>query len=69
MPAGTQTRTPDTPQIRLPWWAVALPAVAFVALFILLATPASADARNTGGGLSASHAIELVRHSVGQWLP
>ena len=39
MPARTHTRThrpaTDTVEVRLPWWAVALPALAFAALLLL----------------------------------
>ncbi|MFF2020201.1 hypothetical protein ACFVW2_00100 [Streptomyces sp. NPDC058171] len=49
MPARTHTR-PSSPastggvEVRLPWWAVLLPAVAFVVLFVLLLNPAEAHA-------------------------
>ncbi|HEY9328003.1 MAG TPA: hypothetical protein VIS09_07165 [Streptomyces sp.] len=48
MPARTHTRStrPDTAgvEVRLPWWAVALPAVAFGALLLLIAGPGQAHA-------------------------
>ncbi|MFJ8862840.1 hypothetical protein ACIRD8_31005 [Streptomyces sp. NPDC102451] len=48
MPARTHTRThrpaTDTVDIRLPWWAVALPAVAFAALLLLIVEPGQAHA-------------------------
>ncbi|MET7649225.1 hypothetical protein ABZS83_37525 [Streptomyces sp. NPDC005426] len=48
MPARTHTRTtrPATAgvEVRLPWWAVALPAVAFGALLLLIAGPGQAHA-------------------------
>ncbi|MEU1437808.1 hypothetical protein ACFYPA_36780 [Streptomyces sp. NPDC005775] len=48
MPARTHTRStrPDTAgvEVRLPWWAVALPAVAFAALLLLIAQPGQAHA-------------------------
>ncbi|MCM2414926.1 MULTISPECIES: hypothetical protein [unclassified Streptomyces] len=48
MPAPTHTRStrPDagTVEIRLPWWAVALPAVAFGALLLLITAPGQAHA-------------------------
>ncbi|MEU1124211.1 hypothetical protein ABZ371_11740 [Streptomyces sp. NPDC005899] len=48
MSARTQTRThraaPDTVEIRLPWWAVVLPALAFAALLLLIAGPGQAQA-------------------------
>ncbi|THA22975.1 hypothetical protein E6R18_31715 [Streptomyces sp. A1277] len=48
MPARTHTRTthPDSGgvDVRLPWWAIALPAVAFAALLLLIAGPGQAHA-------------------------
>ncbi|WP_328948035.1 hypothetical protein OG778_04670 [Streptomyces sp. NBC_00184] len=48
MPARTHTRSicPDAAgvEVRLPWWAVALPAVAFGALLLLIAGPGQAHA-------------------------
>ncbi|MET7367005.1 hypothetical protein ABZS61_14410 [Streptomyces sp. NPDC005566] len=34
----------DSVEIRLPWWAVALPAVAFAALLLLIVGPGQAHA-------------------------
>ncbi|NJP45574.1 hypothetical protein [Actinacidiphila epipremni] len=45
-PADPAGRTPGSVQTRLPWWAVALPAVAFAALLLLI----------TGGGAGAAGA-------------
>ncbi|MFD0026259.1 hypothetical protein [Streptomyces sp. NPDC058382] len=48
MAARTHTRStrPDAGgvEIRLPWWAVALPAIAFGALLLLIAGPGQAQA-------------------------
>ncbi|MFE4540123.1 hypothetical protein ACFRKB_34510 [Streptomyces scopuliridis] len=49
MPARTRSRfhpsvSSDSVEIRLPWWSVALPAVAFVVLFLLMADPGQAHA-------------------------
>ncbi|MFD4034830.1 hypothetical protein ACFWVP_31085 [Streptomyces sp. NPDC058637] len=48
MSARTHTRThrpaPETVEVRLPWWAVALPALAFAALLLLIAGPGQAQA-------------------------
>ncbi|WP_327711792.1 hypothetical protein OG912_28195 [Streptomyces sp. NBC_00464] len=48
MPARTHTSStrPDAAgiEVRLPWWAVALPAVAFGALLLLMAGPGQAQA-------------------------
>lgn|GEM_PF-2620897 len=41
-------------QVRLPWWALALPAAAFLVLFALLdAGPAAAGGSGTGAGGAA----------------
>ncbi|MET9558568.1 hypothetical protein [Streptomyces sp. NPDC006645] len=56
MAAPTHTRShqpsPDAVDIRLPWWAVVLPAVAFAALLLLMAGPgqAAASAGDPGVG-------------------
>ncbi|MGW8889933.1 hypothetical protein [Streptomyces sp. NPDC055749] len=48
MPARTHTRSttpaPNTVEVRLPWWAVALPALAFAALLLLIVAPGEARA-------------------------
>ncbi|MEU0100933.1 hypothetical protein [Streptomyces sp. NPDC006267] len=48
MPAPTHTRShrpaADGVEIRLPWWAVALPAVAFAALLLMILSPGRAHA-------------------------
>ncbi|WP_031086153.1 hypothetical protein [Streptomyces sp. NRRL WC-3549] len=49
MTARTQPRThraapDDAVEVRLPWWAVALPALAFAALLLLIAGPGQAQA-------------------------
>ncbi|QHY94776.1 hypothetical protein SSPS47_06520 [Streptomyces sp. S4.7] len=48
MAAPTHTRShrpsPDTVEISLPWWAIALPAIAFAALLLLMAGPGQANA-------------------------
>ena len=48
MSAPTHTRTrPATPgrvDIRLPWWALALPTLAFITLLTLILNPADAQA-------------------------
>ncbi|MFE4372177.1 hypothetical protein ACFRMN_28905 [Streptomyces sp. NPDC056835] len=53
MPARTRSRSrswshqpvsSDRVEIRLPWWSVALPVVAFVMLFLLMADPGQAHA-------------------------
>ncbi|MGW4548908.1 hypothetical protein ACWEN4_21425 [Streptomyces violaceorubidus] len=48
MSAPTHTRPPQATRggvdIRLPWWALALPVLAFVALLLLILDPADAHA-------------------------
>ncbi|MGV9282445.1 hypothetical protein [Streptomyces sp. NPDC003730] len=48
MSAPTYTRPPQATRggvdIRLPWWALALPVLAFAALLLLLLNPADAHA-------------------------
>ncbi|MFG3246095.1 hypothetical protein [Streptomyces sp. NPDC048187] len=48
MSAPTYTRPPQATRggvdIRLPWWALALPVLAFVALLLLLLNPTDAHA-------------------------
>ncbi|CAL9385931.1 hypothetical protein SUDANB58_01155 [Streptomyces sp. enrichment culture] len=49
MPARTHTRPHPAPrgdgaEIRLPWWALALPTLAFVTLLLLILDPAEAHA-------------------------
>ncbi|MFD9779794.1 hypothetical protein ACFWZS_19765 [[Kitasatospora] papulosa] len=48
MPARTHTRThrpsADAVEVRLPWWAVTLPALAFAALLLLIVEPGQAHA-------------------------
>ncbi|MDX2920261.1 MULTISPECIES: hypothetical protein [Streptomyces] len=48
MPAPTHTRShrpaADGVGIRLPWWAIALPAVAFAGLLLMVLSPGQAQA-------------------------
>lgn len=46
---GTPSRSSDTRQTRLPWWAVALPCLAFCALLALIVTGGEVDAARHGG--------------------
>ncbi|MFD8820571.1 hypothetical protein ACFV23_56155 [Streptomyces sp. NPDC059627] len=66
MPALTHTRphpaTPGSVDIRLPWWALALPALAFVALLILILNPA--DAHAATGDPAVTHLFERVQQFV-----
>ncbi|MFE3162434.1 hypothetical protein [Streptomyces sp. NPDC059224] len=66
MPARTHTlprpATPGSVDVRLPWWALALPALAFVALLVLILNPA--DAHATTGDPAVTHLVERVQQIV-----
>ncbi|WP_046727992.1 hypothetical protein [Streptomyces humi] len=66
MPARTHTRphpaTPGSVDIRLPWWALALPALAFVSLLLLILNPA--DAHAATGDPAVTHLVERVHEIV-----
>ncbi|MGW7420567.1 hypothetical protein ACWGJB_10950 [Streptomyces sp. NPDC054813] len=66
MPAPTHTlphpATPGSVDVRLPWWALALPALAFVALLVLILNPA--DAHATTGEPAVTHLVERVQQIV-----
>ncbi|EME98185.1 hypothetical protein J7W19_06940 [Streptomyces mobaraensis NBRC 13819 = DSM 40847] len=75
MPAGRHTRTRGAAQTRLPWWAAVLPALAFTALFALLALPvpeASAAPAAEGDGTASQSAVaqvvRVVRHTLDGWI-
>ncbi|MEU8529569.1 MULTISPECIES: hypothetical protein [Streptomyces] len=61
----TSTRTPaagvDT---RLPWWALALPVAAFVALFLLIADPGQAHAAAGSGDPAVGRFLESLQHTL-----
>ncbi|MBH1936466.1 hypothetical protein I5Q34_19665 [Streptomyces sp. AV19] len=64
MPARRHDPTRSA-QTRLPWWAVVLPVLAFVALFVLLAAPAPAPAaEGAADGPGPPARIVLL---VGHW--
>ncbi|MEU5431049.1 hypothetical protein AB0H73_36345 [Streptomyces olivoreticuli] len=66
MSAGTKHRTHGTVQTRLPWWGLVLPAVAFVTLFLLLSSPASAESGTTTGATgSLARVVQFVQHTLG----
>ncbi|MDT0310095.1 hypothetical protein RM780_24525 [Streptomyces sp. DSM 44917] len=53
------------PEIRLSWWALAMPAVAFAALLMLLLTAGGADAAPGAAGAErqpAGQLMEQLRH-------
>ena len=45
--------------IRLPWWALALPALAFIALLALILNPS--DAHAASGDPAVTHLFERLR--------
>ncbi|TXS30952.1 hypothetical protein EAO71_09980 [Streptomyces sp. ms191] len=66
MAAHTHTRTP-APSVRgvdarLPWWALALPVAAFVALFVLVTAPGGAQA--AGGDPGVGRLLEQIRQTL-----
>lgn len=58
-PLPATTRGVD---IRLPWWALALPALAFVALLVLMLNPS--DAHAATGDPAIAHILERARDLV-----
>lgn len=66
---STPTHTRPRPvaggvDIRLPWWALALPALAFVALLVLMADPPEAHA--AAGRPALAYLLEQARHLTGR---
>ncbi|MER5754782.1 hypothetical protein [Streptomyces sp. NPDC002088] len=63
MSAPTHTRphpaTTGRVDIRLPWWALALPALAFITLLALILNPAEAQAAT--GDPAITHFLERVQ--------
>jgi hypothetical protein len=63
MSAPTHTRPHPAPRggvdIRLPWWALVLPALAFAALLALILNPA--DAHAASGTPALTHVFERLR--------
>ncbi|MFE4669167.1 hypothetical protein ACFRI7_28700 [Streptomyces sp. NPDC056716] len=47
---------------RLPWWALALPTLAFITLLALILNPAEAHA--AGGDPAMSHVVERVQQLI-----
>ncbi|WJV49640.1 hypothetical protein [Streptomyces flavofungini] len=47
-------------EIQLPWWAIALPAIAFAALLLLILNPA--DAHAASGEPAVTDILERLRH-------
>ncbi|MGX1269111.1 hypothetical protein [Streptomyces phaeoluteigriseus] len=62
MSATTHTRPrPAAPGVgaRLPWWALALPTLAFVALLVLILNPS--DAQTASGDPAITDLVDRVR--------
>ncbi|MGV9555771.1 hypothetical protein [Streptomyces sp. NPDC003401] len=69
MSAPTHTRPHPAAQgsgvgTRLPWWALALPTLAFVALLALILNPS--DAQAASGGPALADLVDRVRQLVGR---
>lgn len=66
MSARTHTRPHPAPRggadTRLPWWALALPALAFVALLSLILNPA--DAHAAAGEHTIAHLVERAQQLI-----
>ncbi|MGW7258163.1 hypothetical protein [Streptomyces sp. NPDC054834] len=66
MAARTHTRphpaTTGGVDIRLPWWALALPALAFVALLMLILNPS--DAQAATGDPALTHLYERAQQLI-----
>ncbi|MFF4395447.1 hypothetical protein [Streptomyces sp. NPDC001480] len=66
MAARTHTRphpaTTGGVDIRLPWWALALPALAFVALLMLILNPS--DAQAATGDPALTHLFERAQQLI-----
>ncbi|MEV4881471.1 hypothetical protein [Streptomyces cyaneofuscatus] len=59
-PAISHPPAADRAEIRLPWWAVALPAVAFAALLLMIMSPGQAQAATADPALG--QLIERTLH-------
>ncbi|MEV8597938.1 hypothetical protein [Streptomyces sp. NPDC052012] len=66
MSARTHTRPHPAPRggvdSRLPWWALALPTLAFVTLLVLILDPA--DAHAATGEPALTHVVERVQQLI-----
>jgi hypothetical protein len=66
MSAPTHTRPHPAPRggvdIRLPWWALALPTLAFVVLLTLILNPA--DAQAAGGDPAVNRLFEHLQQLI-----
>lgn len=68
MSAQSHTRphpaTPGGIDIRLPWWALALPTLAFVVLLALMLNPS--DAQAAAGDPAITHLFERAQQLIGR---
>ncbi|MFF8035312.1 MULTISPECIES: hypothetical protein [unclassified Streptomyces] len=66
MPAHTHTRPRPAPRggvdTRLPWWALALPTLAFLTLLALVLNPS--DAHATAGEPALTHLVERAQQLI-----
>ncbi|MEE1754777.1 hypothetical protein [Streptomyces sp. SP18CS02] len=66
MPARTHTRSRTAAtggvDVRLPWWAVALPVLGFVTLFLLITGPGEAHA--AGADPSVGRFLEQIQRTL-----
>ncbi|MCX4760984.1 hypothetical protein OG562_08390 [Streptomyces sp. NBC_01275] len=53
---------PGGVDIRLPWWALALPTLAFVTLLVLILNPV--DAQAAAGDPAITHLVERVQQLI-----
>ncbi|MEU2153421.1 hypothetical protein ABZ532_00100 [Streptomyces sp. NPDC019396] len=67
MPALSRTRTHAPavggPDVRLPWWALVLPVIAFAVLLVLMT--ASGEAHAAGGEQSVGFLLDRIRSLTG----
>ncbi|MFB6909222.1 hypothetical protein ACFCWB_33590 [Streptomyces bacillaris] len=63
-PAALHRPAADRAEIRLPWWAVALPVVAFGALLIMIMSPGQAQAATADPALGQliERTLQLLSH-------
>ncbi|AZM52487.1 hypothetical protein DMA15_07640 [Streptomyces sp. WAC 01529] len=54
-------------EIQLPWWAIALPALAFAALLLLILNPA--DAHAASGAPAATGLLEHIQALISRMTP
>ncbi|MFF6784118.1 hypothetical protein [Streptomyces sp. NPDC012510] len=66
MSARTHTRphpaTTTGVEMRLPWWALTLPALGFAALLMVILNPAQAQA--AGGDPAIAHLLERIQQAL-----